>query len=76
MKNTVELLIKDDGKGFSVDKKEKSDIKLGGIGIRNVDERIKLYYGNDYGVEIRSEEGRGTEAVIRIPLGSKKLDRI
>ncbi|SHI32940.1 two-component system, sensor histidine kinase YesM [Dethiosulfatibacter aminovorans DSM 17477] len=68
VKNTVELLIKDDGKGFSVDKIEKSDIKLGGIGIRNVDERIKLYYGNDYGVEISSEEGKGTEALIRIPL--------
>jgi two-component system sensor histidine kinase YesM len=68
--STVELLIKDDGKGFSVDKNEKSDIKLGGIGIKNVDERIKLYYGKDYGVEIRSEEGWGTEAVIRIPCSS------
>ena len=65
---TVELLIKDDGKGFSVDKNEKSDMKLGGIGIKNVDDRIKLYYGEDYGGEIRSEKGRGTEAVIRIPL--------
>lgn len=68
--NSVELLIKDNGKGFSVDKNEKSDIKLGGIGIKNVDERIKLYYGKDYGVEIRSEEGWGTEAVIRIPFSN------
>jgi two-component system sensor histidine kinase YesM len=66
--NSVELLIKDNGKGFSVDKNEKSDIKLGGIGIKNVDDRIKLYYGNDYGVEIKSEEGKGTEVVIRIPV--------
>lgn len=63
----IELLIKDDGKGFSVDKNEKSDIKLGGIGIKNVDDRIKLYYGKDYGVEVHSKEGVGTEALIRIP---------
>lgn len=68
--NSVELLIKDNGKGFSVDKNEKSDIKLGGIGIKNVDERIKLYYGSDYGIEIKSEEGWGTEAVIRIPFSN------
>jgi two-component system sensor histidine kinase YesM len=68
VENHLELLIKDDGKGFSVDKNEKSNIKLGGIGIKNVDDRIKLYYGKDYGLEIRSQVGTGTEVYIRIPV--------
>ena len=41
------------------------------IGIKNVDNRIKLTYGNEYGVEIRSVFGQGTEVVIRIPARRK-----
>ena len=38
-----------------------------GIGLQNVHQRIGLYYGNQYGLEIYSEEGEGTEVIIRIP---------
>ena len=37
------------------------------IGIINVNERIKLTYGDDYGVEIDSTEGLGTDVFIKIP---------
>ncbi|NBD25751.1 cache domain-containing sensor histidine kinase [Paenibacillus glycinis] len=39
-----------------------------GIGIRNVDERIKLYFGREYGVHIRSEREVGTCVTITIPI--------
>jgi len=39
----------------------------GSIGIRNVDRRIKLLYGEPYGVRIKSSPGEGTEVVIRLP---------
>lgn len=39
-----------------------------GYGIRNVDQRIKLYFGELYGISYESETGRGTTAVIRLPL--------
>ncbi len=39
-----------------------------GYGIRNVDERIKLQYGNRYGVEIYSRLGIGTCVTIRVPV--------
>ena len=38
-----------------------------GSGLQNVHQRIGLYYGNQYGLEIYSEEGEGTEVIIRIP---------
>ena len=38
-----------------------------GIGVRNVDERIKLIYGEQYGVTIESELDEGTTATIIIP---------
>ena len=40
----------------------------GGIGIKNVDERIKLIYGEEFGVKIVSEKGYGTIVSIKIPI--------
>jgi two-component system sensor histidine kinase YesM len=37
------------------------------IGIRNVNERIKLFYGEQYGLDIESSEECGTVVLIRIP---------
>jgi len=38
-----------------------------GYGIRNVDERIRLQYGDAYGIRIASRRGMGTGVMIRIP---------
>ena len=61
--------VEDDGCGFDmsggiVSSKKKSD--LGGFGLKNVDERIKLEYGEDYGLSVRSAPGQGTKVTIRI----------
>ena len=37
------------------------------VGTRNVNLRIRLYYGDAYGLSYASEEGAGTRAVIKIP---------
>lgn len=39
-----------------------------GIGLRNVDQRIKLYFGNDYGLSIKSEPDVGTKVTIHLPM--------
>lgn len=39
----------------------------GGVGVRNVRERIKLYFGDGYGVTFESKKGKGTTAVVRLP---------
>ena len=38
-----------------------------GIGVNNVDSRIKMYFGREYGVTVRSEEGLGTTVIMEIP---------
>ena len=38
-----------------------------GIGIRNVDERLKIYFGSRYGLSITSEPDEGTCVEIRMP---------
>jgi two-component system sensor histidine kinase YesM len=52
---------------------DDSDPK-GGIGLRNVNERIRLYYGNAYGLLINSWPGSGTEVTIRLPHSTLKED--
>lgn len=71
----VKFIVKDDGVGFDpAFHSENKDIespsslpKLGGVGINNVDERLKLYYGKEYGVHIQSLLGEGTTVTIVIP---------
>lgn len=41
--------------------------KGNGIGLKNVNERIKLFYGNKYGIEITSIKGSFTKLTIRLP---------
>lgn len=42
--------------------------KGSGIGVVNVMERIRLYYGETYGLSIHSEPDEGTEMVIHLPM--------
>lgn len=43
-----------------------------GIGLRNVRERIKLQYGEAYGLQVDSREGAGTVVEIRLPLRDER----
>ncbi|KKW29582.1 MAG: hypothetical protein UY72_C0039G0005, partial [Candidatus Uhrbacteria bacterium GW2011_GWD2_52_7] len=42
-----------------------------GIGLKNVSDRIKLVYGIQYGLNINSTYGSGTDISIMIPAKSK-----
>jgi len=44
-----------------------SEKKNGGVGVYNVDQRIKLYYGEEFGIQIHSEMFEGTSVTIRLP---------
>ena len=45
-----------------------SYIHLGSYGIRNVDERLRLIYGNTYSLTFTSKPGEGTEVNLMIPI--------
>ena len=46
-------------------RKERSDHT--GIGIKNVNDRLKIYFGEGYGITIDSEPDVGTTVTIRMP---------
>ncbi|WFR57923.1 histidine kinase [Anaerocolumna sp. AGMB13025] len=64
------LMVKDDGVGMDLEKQESifHDMEgRTGFGIRNVHQRIKITYGDEYGVKMVSTEGAGTTVMIRMP---------
>ncbi len=67
----VILDIEDNGVGMSEEQIaglfEKENSEKRGIGVKNVNDRIKIYFGDRYGITIRSELDVGTCVSIRIP---------
>lgn len=77
----VIVRIVDDGKGMAgglIDKiltgenlsDNSQDNDGNGIGINNANKRLKYYYGQEYGVIIKSEIDKGTEVTLRLPRNS------
>ncbi|MEG2361245.1 MAG: sensor histidine kinase [Christensenella sp.] len=67
--------IDDNGRGMRAhelerifDKNRKSAIKHGGIAMRNIKDRIELYYGKEYGVRVESVYRRGTRVTVTLPV--------
>ena len=75
--NEVLLEVEDNGIGFTPEKlaqlqaeldDDSGEIRLeSGFGIGNVNKRIKLYYGKQYGLSIKSEYYTGTCVTLVIP---------
>jgi len=75
--NEILFEVEDNGIGFSADKlaqiqmeldDDSGDIKMeSGFGIGNVNKRIRLYYGEQYGLSVQSEYNIGTCVTLVIP---------
>ena len=62
----------DNGKGMTAEETQKllskpSNSTYGGYGIFNVQSRLQLQYGKEYGLTIETNEGKGTCVTMRIP---------
>ncbi len=66
------IRITDDGNGITEDWRSSRRKDTGGYGIRNVEERLSVYFGNTSSVTIRSRDGGGTEVVILMPSVTEK----
>jgi two-component system, LytTR family, sensor kinase len=62
------ITIADDGVGMPEGRAAEALVR--GIGVRNVNERLKVIYGPDHGLELTSRPGEGTEVRIAIPAGT------
>ena len=76
----VEITVEDDGSGIDEDiysviianiNEPCADVfrnkGLNSIGIKNISDRVKLYFGEEYGLCITSSKGNGTKVVLKIP---------
>lgn len=74
VKDTLIIQVIDNGSGISSENLHKlqmledSKKKFSGIGVRNVQERIKVYFGEKYGVTFESEVGVGTTVSVILPV--------
>jgi two-component system sensor histidine kinase YesM len=74
------VAVEDDGPGMPRDALEK--LRQGalrtrgqGIGLLNIDERIKIAFGDAWGLEVDSEPGRGARVILRLPKDAKEAGR-
>ena len=77
---TFFLRVRDDGVGMPEERVEQLNAQFngdggddggqsgGGIALRNVNSRIRLMFGEDYGLHLFSAAGVGTECCVTLPL--------
>lgn len=73
--NDLRLTVSDNGCGIDKDRLDDIKKRMGSgvktskhIGIANVHERLRLKYGDAYGLDIKSELAKGTSVTIRMPI--------
>lgn len=72
----LHFIIMDNGAGISEEKiqkllkpeTEERKSHLSGIGIKNVNDRIQLLFGSEYGLTINSIKNEMTEVIIKLPI--------
>ena len=76
---TVDITVEDNGKGISPLRLEEiratldqpDTLESEHIGLNNINTRLKLYYGKEYGLRIDSQEGIGTALSLHLPRASQ-----
>ena len=69
--NNILIDVCDNGCGMASEQLNKlwqREREQPGIGVRNVDERLKLTFGPAYGLTVKTSPGGGTNVTIRIPI--------
>ena len=69
----VEIVVRDNGNGIeqeilnNIFKQEANINRFSKVGLNNVNQRLKLYLGEAYGLQIVSSLNEGTTVIIRVP---------
>lgn len=75
--DTLFINIKDNGCGINEEMLKKLNSKENyesqGIGVKNINDRILINFGKQYGVSITSEEDIGTNVLIKIPILTEEM---
>lgn len=69
----IEIVVQDNGSGIdkevldNIFKQEQNINRFSKVGLNNVNQRLKLYLGDEYGLRILSSVGVGTTVIIKVP---------
>ncbi|MGN1147877.1 MAG: sensor histidine kinase [Lachnospiraceae bacterium] len=78
---SLQITISDNGCGMDEEELENLRIRMsqktlnrtGSIGLCNINQRIRLYYGDSYGMTIESTPGVGTSIIVKLPVKYKDV---
>jgi len=66
-RNRLFICVEDDGVGIEEGRLATLFEQPGGVGVTNVDERLRVLFGANYRMDIDSAPGQGTKTLIEIP---------
>ncbi len=69
----IVLCIQDNGVGIPAKKLSGLLSESDRIGVKNVTQRLKSLYGDKYGLTLTSQQGNGTQAIVKIPFESRVI---
>ncbi|HZG85714.1 sensor histidine kinase [Paenibacillus sp.] len=77
----IRLVVEDEGPGMTKQALEQwrageLPTRGSGIGLRNIDERIRLMFGEEYGLTLESEYGAGTRVTVTLPLDREEEQHV
>ena len=72
--------IEDDGRGMNMEEQQRLQEKIctqsvsheESYGLKNVHQRLQLYFGSGYSLHLRSAKGQGTTITLTVPIRDKK----
>lgn len=78
--NAVSIIVEDNGIGMNqeevnalVENNEISSLDKGSsIGLVNINARMKMIFGKDYGIKVESMIGKGSKVILRLPCREKE----
>ncbi|MGV3487588.1 MAG: cache domain-containing sensor histidine kinase [Tuberibacillus sp.] len=81
--NHLLIIIEDDGLGINKDilptlldeERAEDEVETNGIGLNNVHRRIRMRFGNPFGLVIHSQTDKGTTVTVRLPMIWKEEER-
>ena len=74
--------VSDDGQGITADRLmelqralSQNENSITGVGLQNINDRIRLFFGEQYGLKMWSEAGIGTIVILTMPVMSDDKER-
>ena len=69
----IDIVVEDNGPGIeeeilgNIFRDDRDINKFSKVGLNNVNQRLKMYFGEEYGLKITTEVGVGTKLTIKVP---------